>query len=417
MVWRRSVALFLRFTHFFLMSTLVAVVIATLAECHPFDHYWQVRPDPGPSCRSGYANLITMGACDVITNLLLVAFPVPIILTSHMNLKRKLGLVALFCLSLILVAVTCYRVPSVIEHGGAQPYRSLLASLEILAATAVSNMVVIGSFVRDRGVKKLKFKRAQGSASVTESMDHSYARRNTIMHRQWGSDSDLAADLGIRLDPKLHSSAPAGTSVPLSALPVPLAVARTGSLNRTWSFNQGQDRSTDEDQDRVSGSDSLELKISPREYIETNQSPREKTASTPASSPSSRRLPFFDVGGLLSQDQPQQSPITRPRPHTFFSSPASVNAPEPHRIRRGSRAFLEDLGVLSPHTSLPVSASQERPPLQSHFSSPPASIPRSSSNTLPAYRASPDVSFDVDVELQDVGGLLSSRQRQGHTSR
>lgn len=417
MVWRRSVALFLRFIHFFLMSTLVAVVIATIAECQPFDHYWQVRPDPGPSCRSGYANLITMGTCDVITDLLLVAFPVPIILTAHMPLKRKLGLVVLFCLSLILVAITCYRVPSVIEHDGAQPYRSLLASLEILAATAVSNMVVIGSFVRDRGVKKLKYKRAQGSASVTESMDHSYVRRNTVMHNQWGSDSDLAADLGIRLDPKLYSSAPAGTSVPIPALPAPLAVARTGSIDRTWSFHQGQVRSSDEDQDHVSASDSLELKISPREYIETNQSPREKKASSSTTSPSSRRMSFFDVGGLLSQDQPQQLPHIRPRPHTFFSSPTSTNTAESQRIRRGSRAFLEDLGVLSPRTSLPVSQPQQPPPLQSHFSSPPAPVQRPSSNTLPAYRASPDVSLDVDVELQDVGGLLSSRQRQRRTSR
>jgi hypothetical protein len=220
MVWRKSVAVFLRFIHFFLVSTLVAVVIATLAECQPIDHYWQVTPDPGPSCRSGYAQLITMGACDVITDLLLVAFPVPIILMAQMPIKRKFALVTLFCLSLILVAITCYRVPSVISRRGAQPYRSLVASLEILAATAVSNLVVIGSFVRDRGVKKLKYKRAQGSASVTESMDNSYVRRNTVMQHQWGSDSDLAGDLGIRLDPKLYSSAP-GAAVPISWSHVP----------------------------------------------------------------------------------------------------------------------------------------------------------------------------------------------------
>lgn len=196
MLWRRSIIFFLRFIRYFLASTLVAVIIATLAECQPFNHYWQVVPDPGTACRSGYANLITMGACSVMTDLLLVAFPIPIILMAKMPWKRKLLLVCLFALSLILVIVTCYRVPTVIEQHGSQQYRSLLASLEILASTAVSNTVVIGSFVRDKGAKKTKFKRDQASASVNNNMDQSSVRRHTVTHHQWGSDSDLAADLG-----------------------------------------------------------------------------------------------------------------------------------------------------------------------------------------------------------------------------
>jgi hypothetical protein len=330
MVWRKSVALFLRFIHFFLASTLVAVVIATLAECHPMDHYWQVTPDPGPSCRSGYAQLITMGACDVITDLLLVAFPVPIILMAQIPLKRKFALVVLFCLSLVLVAITCYRVPTVIERRGAQPYRSLVASLEILAATAVSNLVVIGSFVRDRGVKKLKYKRAQGSASVTESMGSSYVRRNTVMQHQWGSDSDLAGDLGIRLDPKLYSSAP-GAAVPIPAPPVPLMVARTGSLDPTWSFNQ--DHASDDD--HISTVDSLDIKVSPREYLPTSQSPRDKPPSS--SIPLSRRVSFFDVGGLLDRDDPPpQRPELRSRPATTDPVPILFTSVYKHHAYHGT---------------------------------------------------------------------------------
>ncbi|CAI7644509.1 unnamed protein product [Penicillium pancosmium] len=393
-VTRRSISIFLRFIHFFLISTLVAVIIATLAECQPFDHYWQVIPDPGPSCRSGYANLITMGTCDVITDLLLIAFPVPIILMAQISLKRKLALTILFCLSLILIAITCYRVPSVIEHSGSQQYRSLIASFEILAATAVSNMVVIGSFVRDSGVKKLKYKRDQGSASVTESMDNSTIRRNTVMQSHWGSDSDLATGMGIKLDPRLYSSTPAST-VPVPAPSVPLLVARTGSIDPAWSFNQG--RSSD---DQASSPDSLDIKVSPREYIQTNQSPRER-ATTSSSNLSSRRVSFFDVGGLLSQEEPQVQPI--PRSFSVVPSHPSPNNQEPRRNRRGSRAFLEDLGVL-PRPTLSTS--------QRAYTSPAASD--TVSHTLPSYRVSPVVSLDVDVELQDVGGLLS-RNRAPHS--
>lgn len=402
LTWRRSTTLFLRFISFFLISTLVAVVIATLAECQPFDHYWQVTPDPGPTCRSGYVNLITMGTCDVITDLLLVAIPVPIILMVQMPLKRRLALASLFCLSLILVAITCYRVPSVVDHRGSQPYRSLLASFEILAATAVSNVLVIGSFVRDRGVKKLKYKRAQGSASVTESMDKSFFRRNTVMQHQWGSDSELADGLGIRLDPEIYKlpSTSDGTRVAIPRPPppispsspssqMPLAMAKTGNLDPTWSFTAP--RRSDDDR---SATDSLGPKVMPREYLRTNESPREISPT----SEMSRRVSFSDVGGLLTRSAPE-SGSDHVRAQTTLSSPV-----EPMQRRRGpgSRAFLEDLGIFGLSRATHGPRSPVPGPADLPFPASAFGRPR-----LISMSASSDLTTDADVELHDVGGLLS----------
>ncbi|CAL5866747.1 uncharacterized protein PFLUO_LOCUS957 [Penicillium psychrofluorescens] len=430
LVWRRSVVIFLRLIHFFLALTLVAVVFATLIECNPFDHYWQVVPDPGPACRAGYANLITMGTCDVITDLLLIAFPVPIVLMAHMPLKRKISLVLLFCLSLILIGITGYRVPSVIQHHGSQQYRSLIASLEILGATAVSNCLVIGSFVRDRGIKKAKYKPHQGSASATESMDQSSVRRNTVMHNQWGSDSDLAAGLGIRLNPKIYSSA----SSAVSDLPVvgptppvaPYAMARTGTIDHTWSFaaDSQKSRPSADDHDHDHDHDGY-YAVSPKEYIPTTKSPREKPALSPPSTSSvssSRRISFFDVGGLLDQNPP--TPI---HPQTLALDRDHLEPQQ--RFQRGSRAFLEDIGgitrapsspspaVVPPAapavaaTQFPVHPSQQLPPLHTHPSSPLAAgeSPAAAALPLPVYRPPSDMSIRVGIELQDVGGLLSER--------
>ncbi|KAJ5581744.1 hypothetical protein N7535_000364 [Penicillium sp. DV-2018c] len=350
--WRRSTTIFLRFISFFLFSTLVAVVIATLAECQPLHHYWQVTPDPGAACRVGYVNLITMGTCDVITDLLLVAFPVPIMLLTQMPLKRRLALSALFCLSLLLVGITSYRVPSVIEHKGSQPYRSLLASLEILAATAVSNVLVIGSFVRDRGLKKPRYKRTHGSASVSESMDKSYERRNTVMQNQWGSDSELADGLCIRLDPDIYtpntsetqSNGPAArglqSSVPIPSPPqLPLAVARTGTLDPAWSFSSSS-RSDDASHDgRTSAADSLDIKVSPREYLRTNQSPRDIPVPPPETA---RRVSFSDVGGLLTRDLSETARPGHVRAQTL-SSPLEVGT---QTARLDSEIELQDVGGL-----------------------------------------------------------------------
>lgn len=74
-IWRRSYEITLQGIRIFLFVTFCGVVVATLAECQPFDHYWQVIPDPGPKCRQGFAQLLTMGTCDIVTDIVLIAFP------------------------------------------------------------------------------------------------------------------------------------------------------------------------------------------------------------------------------------------------------------------------------------------------------------------------------------------------------
>ena len=87
-VWKRSYEIGLQCVRWFLAITFIAVVVATLAECQPFNHYWQVVPDPGAKCRQGITQLMTMGVCDMITDIVLVCFPIPIVLKSHMPMKR-----------------------------------------------------------------------------------------------------------------------------------------------------------------------------------------------------------------------------------------------------------------------------------------------------------------------------------------
>lgn len=441
--WRKSFHYVLYSVRWFLALTLVAVVIATLAECQPFDHYWQVVPDPGPKCRQGYAQLITMGACDVITDILLVALPIPIIFVSAMPMKRKISLILLFAMSLILVAITCYRVPTAIDRKGAQQFRSLLASLEILAATGVANALVIGSFVRDRGVKKHKFK----FSSVSDSNDQSSARRVTLTHHQWGSDADLASDLGIRLDPKLHS--PSQTNL---ARPPPTAQARSqsparrGSVNPNWTFPRSS-ASSDDAHSTMDGS------MGSRSYnpdecfgantlkpVNQNDSDALALAPTPSSQ---RKVSFFDIGGLL--DTSASPAVSR----ESTSSPSTTNTNhdlEAQNSHVGSRAFLQDVGgltapwIVEERRSGQVTQPPQQPPrarrgsllknpLNGNGNATDSTRGTSASNharattnsALPRYQREPDISGiliedDNRIELQDVGGLLSPLSRSTRRS-
>jgi len=321
--WKKNYEYGLRIIRIFLLVTFLAVVVATLGECQPFDHYWQVTPDPGHQCRQGYAHLLTMGVTDIMTDVLLVIFPIPIIVRSSMGLKRKVSLVLLFSMSSILVVITAARIPAVIGRHGLQQFRTVFASSEILAAAAVSNFIVLGSFLRDRGPKKNRYK----SGSVgTDSMERrGSTRRPTLL--AWGSDEDLARDLGYRLSPELRVN---------SIVPRPAPVANLDLLSRregvskfpgkAWNFPA-----------RPSG----EISSVNRSTRSDQPPPSPLEVTGP---PSSRRVSFFDVGGLLEEgslaNTTAPSPTDSVIAHDFAHRPRRGSSLRAARVASTDTAYL-----------------------------------------------------------------------------
>ncbi|KAK4231255.1 hypothetical protein QBC38DRAFT_440026 [Podospora fimiseda] len=403
--WERSYELSLVYIRIALVTTFIAVVISDLAECQPFSHYWQVLPDPGGKCRQGYAQLLTMAVCNVLTDLLLVICPIPIILRSTMTTKRKLQLVLLFSLGLAPVGVTIYRVPHIISEGGSQQSRSLYASVELLFATAAANTLVLGSFVRDRGVKKKKFK--YESVAVASSIGRSSAsesRRPTVL-RHWGSDEDLVRETGYGVKPELREQQPSLTENPVYT---PAPVAKLQEDMNSWQF-PGSKR------DSVAPSDdNLMLGENPVGSVRRN---------------SARRVSFFDYGGLLDDLGPtsrrascvstksQSSPPsnTTTSTSTTMTPPAAAVPAGVHGLRRGSAALLQDLGgFLSPLTSI-HSATKPKPPRTKSGSTELEPIEQSQlegSNSPPLRPATDHQSEKQKLELLDAGGLLSGEKKE-----
>lgn len=375
--WRPQYELVLRGIRFFLAATFVAVVIATLAECQPFHHYWQVIPDPGPQCRLGYAQLITMGVADIITDLLLVFFPIPIVVrATAFNVKRKISLVLLFSLSLILVALTGYRVISVINHRGRQQYRSVFASGEILAAAAVSNAIVIGSYLRDRGVKKQKFR----YNSTTDSTDRPSTRRQNIGLHTNESDQDLFRDMCYRT-PALE-----GRAEP-RAPPVAISPSARESEVSKEQDSYFPDSTTDSEESDLKNP--VDIPLSPMSSHTRQSYP-----------PKKRNVSFSDVGGLLGDASSRSSTIA-PSPTTTHIQDW---APTPSSPRRGSRQILSDLGgLLSPILSSHRQPSQENMHEHSMTSALHAD-PVIEGIELTTQRSRPRP--DSEQTLNDVGGLL-----------
>lgn len=400
--WKRSYDVSLLVIRATLVVTFIAVIISDLSECQPFSHHWQVLPDPGGQCRQGYAQLLTMAVCNIVTDLLLVFVPIPVILRSQMSTKRKIQLVLLFSLSLVVVGITIYRVPQIIRSQGRQQTRSLFASVELLFATAASNALVLGSFVRDRGLKKRKFKYDSIAAS---SLDRSSAidpRRPTTL-RHWGSDEDLVRDVGYGVKPHLRqppsaSMAEKGTYIPASLV--------ANDMN-SWTFPPNN---TNRLSAAAQSDDPLLARIP--------SSTRSNSTATP------RKVSFLDPGNLLggagaSDDDDTSSRRASDVPGRRRSSSSqhrrrSSNVPPPtvpaaaRGFRRGSSALLQDLGLLllSPgggggggrreSSEAPKSKSIKGPPPE--YSGP-----------APATTGSGAGPWRPELELVDAGGLLSSK--------
>lgn len=357
--WSRTYDFILRFVYGFLLLTFIAIIVGTLTECRPFPHYWQVVPDPGPQCREGLVQLIIMGVCDIVTDVVLIAFPIPVVLRSSMPLRKKLSMIILFCLSAILIAITAYRIPTTIERRADQPYRSLLASLEILAAAGVSNAVIIGSFIRDKGVKKAKFRAASvGDASLNGSntlQRVTTTRSAAVTMKHWGSDEDLVRDLGVALPPTLRHGSSSHARAPSAAPryePHEEEQGRKSSqFEPGWSFHaRGPSRSQsrhDRRRSSINSTSTTSTDIKLRDLQASLDEPVSPGANFDTE-PLSKQMSFFDVGGLVDAPKTELGHSHNHQSRPPFNSHGSgeVSREPSQRGRAGSKAFLSDIGGL-----------------------------------------------------------------------
>lgn len=376
-----------------------------------------------------------MAVCNIITDLLLVFFPIPMIIRSQMSLTRKIQLVLLFSLSLGVVGVTVYRVPHIIRAHGSQQSRSLYASVELLFATAASNALVLGSFVRDRGVKKRKYKYGSIAAGSLERSPGSgpgglgvapNGRRPTLRH--WGSDEDLVRDVGYGVKPDLRERLIPYTDGTGGGggyyTPAPMAQAHHHHDNGTihsWNFpppSSSNARSTARSDDylmSMSGHGQLSQPGSPRNtaHLQGGDLP---VLSSP------RRVSFFDYGGLLSDENTttttthgrRESSVSTtifepPRPKTVpvpAAVPASANG-----LRRGSAALLQDLGgFLNPLTLAGKSALITAVPRSARRS---LSRGRGSSNSRPKSTSDLESIPQTGDEHEQLPSYSSEERRLG----
>ena len=269
-----------------------------------------------------------------------------------MPLRKKMSLIALFLVSAVLIGITAYRIPSTINRRAAQPFRSLIASLEILAAAFVANVVIIGSFIRDKGVKKAKFRQdsESGASEVRRTMTRTRTQSITLKH--WGSDEDLVSGMGMALPTTLRSGlaneAPRTAPVaPPGEVDVLDEIKEEKDLEKAHEKPQEKRRKSSQKLDmkwalggkgrKRRGSDSSVSTVSSDDDLKG----RRDEAKFNEPEPLSKQMGFFDVGGLV--DAPNGG---TPTPSGNSREPSVRDFPTTQRGRSGSKAFMTDIGGL-----------------------------------------------------------------------
>lgn len=119
-----------------LLSTFIASVVTVFVDCHPFELYWQIYPNPG-ECVIGNLWLITYEASNIVTDLMLMALSFTLIFSVKVPTIQRLRVMALFSIGIFLVAISIIRIiqgkDSRVQRG-----HTLWASLEILLAVIVA---------------------------------------------------------------------------------------------------------------------------------------------------------------------------------------------------------------------------------------------------------------------------------------
>lgn len=99
------------------VTSWVVVMLTIFSSCRPFNHYWQINPDPGNACQPGISKPIiwTTFVLNVSTDFFLLFIPIPMLWKSSLRFYKKIattlvlsaGLFIIICavLKIIYVAV------------------------------------------------------------------------------------------------------------------------------------------------------------------------------------------------------------------------------------------------------------------------------------------------------------------------
>lgn len=162
------------------LGTYVACQVTTFTECRPVRLYWQLLPDPGP-CAEAQLQLLVVGITNIVTDLMLLILPLPLVFKMKADWRRKIRYYTIFLLGIFIIAITIIRLPINALNKEIQANRSIWASTELFTSALVVNIPTLYGLWRHR---RMRLREKDGR--------HKYSHRSTPRGYQDGlGDTEL----------------------------------------------------------------------------------------------------------------------------------------------------------------------------------------------------------------------------------
>ncbi|KAF2096908.1 hypothetical protein NA57DRAFT_78498 [Rhizodiscina lignyota] len=139
----------LRITFWSIVLTFVGIILATVLECRPLSMFWQYDPKRAIPCQKGLANLLTMAISNILTDVALIALPIPMLYRMQLSPGKKLQLILLFSVGIFVIGVTIARLPLIFDNSVEQSSRSMWASIEMATSCIVANFAFYYALLKD----------------------------------------------------------------------------------------------------------------------------------------------------------------------------------------------------------------------------------------------------------------------------
>ncbi|OLN82716.1 hypothetical protein CCHL11_08758 [Colletotrichum chlorophyti] len=134
-----------------IVVTWLVVFLSIIFGCYPLHKNWQIYPDPGNLCQPAISkiNILVTVVLNVLTDLYLLSIPIPMLWTSKLPTRKKLGLIVLFSGGIFVTMAGILRCVLIISNPvtGAQQAGSW-AVRETFVAIVTTNIPMIFPLVR-----------------------------------------------------------------------------------------------------------------------------------------------------------------------------------------------------------------------------------------------------------------------------
>ncbi|VUC26223.1 unnamed protein product [Clonostachys rosea] len=109
------VSRFIKPTIYLVIGTFVATYLILFCACRPYSRMWTVYPDQGGICRpDSVLNMVPALVMNIITDVLIMAIPAPVVIPIKTALWKRITLIALFGAGLFIMIAAILRVTMVL---------------------------------------------------------------------------------------------------------------------------------------------------------------------------------------------------------------------------------------------------------------------------------------------------------------